>query len=232
MNDLCPACGQPVEVVDFRLDQGHVVVRCRSCGQQRRLALSEASGAEATPAVASAAVEGLPAPASRPTPPPAAGPRAIEADFEVPAAFCPKCVTPRSPAATSCPACGLVFSNAVRDSALQPSSTLADAWRALAAHWNDAAEHTRFLQLADASGELTAACHLYRIRLARAPQDALARNSLEAAVKLASAPVMVAALRTAQTPGANGRAKAVAVAAVMLLAPTLVFALLRLLGRH
>ncbi len=117
------------------------------------------------------------------------------------------------------------------DGTLKPSPPLADAWRTLAARWTDAAEHVRFLRLAAAGGELAAAGHLYRIRLARAPGDAVARQSLEAAVKLASAPVSVAALRqdTAAAPSSR-RAKAVAMAAVLLLAPTLMFVLLRLSG--
>lgn len=220
MNGLCSACRQPVKVVDFRLDEGFVLVRCTACGKQERLSLSQA-----TPAVASAA----PAP---PVPASASGPTSIEADFVVPPGFCPKCVAPRGPGAHSCPACGLVFATAVVDSALKPSAALAQAWRALATRWGEAQEHQRFLRQASASSELTAAGHLYRIRLARAPDDAVARTSLAAAVKLASAPVSVAALRKqpAASPSTR-RAKAVAIAAVMLLAPTLVFALLRLLGR-
>ncbi len=212
-----------MEVVDFRLDEGFVLVRCTACGQQERLSVSQASGAAARPP-----------PPQPPSPSGArpAAPASSAGDFEVPRGFCPKCVSPRAEGATSCPACGLVFATAVVDSALKPSPPLADAWRALAAHWGDAAEHVRFLRQASAGGELAAAGHLYRIRLARAPGDAVARQSLEAAVKLASAPVSVAALRQdAASAPSRRRAKAVAMAAVLLLAPTLMFALLRLLGR-
>jgi len=220
MNGLCPACRQPVEVVDFRLDEGFVRVRCTACGREERLSLGAGTPAS-------------PSPASPPSPagPSPAGPSSIEVAFEVPPGFCPKCVTSRGPGASSCPACGLVFATAVVDSALKPSAPLAEAWKALAAHWGEAAEHLRFLRQASAAGELAAAGHLYRIRLARAPGDAVARDSLEAAVKLASAPVTVAALRQDEAAAPRSRrAKSVAVAAVLLLAPTLVFALLRLLG--
>ncbi len=225
-----------MEVVDFRLDEGLVLVRCPACGHQQRLSVSAATGAGATPGPHPAAVDARESKVPAPLPRQAEGlrPVSVEAVFEPPPGFCPKCVAPRGPLANSCPACGLVFSKAVLDSALQPSQPLAAAWRELAARWAEAPEHQRFLQLAAAGGELTAAGHLYRIRLARAPTDALARSSLEAAVKLASAPVSVAALKAAPSADASShrRAKAVAVAAVLLLAPTLVLAVLRLLGRH
>jgi hypothetical protein len=227
MNGLCSACRQPVEVVDFRLDEGFVLVRCTGCGRQDRLSLSVSTGAGAS---ASVAPPPAPSPAGAPQ---TEGPTSIEAAFEVPPGFCPKCVAPRAAGASSCPACGLVFATAVVDGTLKPSPPLADAWRALAARWTDGPEHVRFLRQAAAGEELAAAGHLYRIRLARAPEDAVARQSLEAAVKLASAPVSVAALRqdTAAAPSSR-RAKAVAMAAVLLLAPTLMFVLLRLLGRR
>ncbi|MGO9064396.1 MAG: hypothetical protein ACLPM8_19180 [Myxococcaceae bacterium] len=221
--------------MDFRLDEGLVLVRCIGCGQEQRLSVS-AAGGEPAPVVPRP-VAARPRGAAGPAPVRllgAPGPASIEAAFEPPQGFCPKCVAPRGPSATSCPACGLVFSNAVLDSTLQPSSGLAAAWRELAARWGEAPEHQRFLQLAASGGELTAAGYLYRIRLAKAPTDALARSSLEAAVKLASAPVSVAALKAAPSAETSSRrrAKAVAMAAVLLLAPTVALAVLRLLGRH
>lgn len=228
MNGLCPVCKQPVEVVDFRLGEGIVVVRCPACGKQQRLSLSEASGdgadvAQPTPAAAAQA----PSPRlARP------GPSAIEPAFEAPAGFCPKCVARRTEAAKSCPSCGLVFGKLLASDSTF-SLGLQTAFRALAAHWDEASAHLRFLHLAQESGELAAAGRLYRIRLAQAPTDAVAQASLEATVKLASAPVSVAAIKSAPVPGVNagGRRKLVLMA-ITFLGPALLFILVRLLGRN
>jgi hypothetical protein len=226
MNGLCPLCKQPVEVADFRLGEGIVVVRCPSCGNEQRLALSEAS--VAVPKAAGPAR----APAT-PLPPSAApAPLAIQPVFEPPAAFCPKCVSPRKPGSPSCPSCGLVFGQAVALD-VKPSAALLSAYAALAARWDDAPAHTRFLHLAAAGGELAAAGRLYRIRLAQAPGDGVARASLEATVKMASAPVSVAAIKSAPVAGATpGRRKKLLLVAVTFLGPSLLFALIRLLGRN
>jgi hypothetical protein len=227
MNGLCPACKQPVEVVDVRLGEGIVVVRCPACATEQRLALSESSGAKAR-------TSGPPlAPAAAPPPPSrSAQPLAIEPAFEPPADFCPKCVSPRKPGSSSCPACGLVFGQAVATD-LRPSAGLLSAFSALAARWDDASAQTRFLHLAAAGGELAAAGRLYRIRLAQVPGDKVARASLEATVKMASAPVSVAALKSAPLAGeVPGRRKKLLLVAVTVLGPSLLFALIRLLGRN
>lgn len=235
MNGLCSACKQPVEVVDFRLGEGIVIVRCTACGKQQQLSLSEASGGAVVPEAAETkapAKVGPPATVRVPPSAPAA-PRAqsIAPSFEVPPGFCPKCVAPRTRQAASCPACGLVFANASA-SALQPSTGLAAAFEKLAANWADAPAHVRFLQQAAAGGELAVAGRLYRIRLAQAPNDALARTSLEATVKMASAPVSIAAIKSAPTPEAvPGRRKKLIMMAITLLGPSLLFALVKLLGK-
>jgi hypothetical protein len=225
MNGLCSACKQPVEVLDFRLGEGIVVVRCTACGKQQQLSISEASGdgERQVPAPASPA-------ASTPSLPKAPSAQAIEPLFEPPAGFCRKCVASRAPGATSCPACGLVFANAPA-SELKPSPGLTAAFQALAARWGEAPEHVRFLHHAAGSGELAMAGRLYRIRLAQAPNDALARSSLEATVKMASAPVSVAAIRSTKTPEAvPGRRKKLIMMAITLLGPGLLFAIIKFFG--
>ncbi len=233
MNGLCSACQQPVEVVDFRLGEGIVIVRCTACGKQQRLSLSEASGAGDVPSPQGpvAATVSPRVTASAPRLQPAASAPRIEPLFAPPEGFCPKCVAPRAATATSCPACGLVFGNASGDE-LQPSKGLAAAFQALAGRWGEAPEHARFLHLAQASGELAAAGRLYRIRLAQAPADAVARASLEATVKMASAPVSVAAIKSAPTPEQLSRRVKWVMVAVTLVGPSLLFALIRFLGRH
>jgi hypothetical protein len=237
MNGLCSACKQPVEVVDFRLGEGIVVVRCTACGKQQRLTISEASGsADVARAPAASAPVASPSPAFQAAVKPSASPSVAQAQlsieplFEPPAGFCSKCVAPRAATAKSCPACGLVFANA-QASQLKPSASLAAAWTALAARWGDAKQHVRFLQLAANSDELAMAGRLYRIRLAQAPLDAVAKSSLEATVKMASAPVSVAAIRKTKTPEAvPGRRKKLIMMAITFLGPSLLFAIIKFFG--
>lgn len=231
MNGLCTACKMPVEVLDFRLGEGIVVVRCTACGKQQRLALSEASATDAAaPAPQPVAPPAVTARPAAPSPAPAPSGQAIEPLFEPPSGFCRKCVAPRVSGAKSCPSCGLVFANAPA-ARLQPSAGLMAAYRALAARWGEAKEHLRFLHFAQASGELAMAGRLYRIRLAQSPTDAVARSSLEATVKMASAPVSVATIRNTKEPEAvPGRRRKIIMVAITLLGPSLLFALFRFFG--
>lgn len=224
MKGRCSACGQPVEVVDFRLEEGLVVVRCAACGKEQRLSLSSAEAPGAQPSRA-------PPPPSEPAATPAV--RSIDPAVDPPPGFCPKCVAPRTPGATSCPACGLAFAN-FQPSDHQPPETVLEAWKALAARWGADDEHTRFLQVAGSADALAAAGRLYRIRLAAAPGDALARAGVEATLKMASAPVAVAGLRRAPEPAPVARRKMkLAVVALVFLGPmVLAYVLLLLLGGH
>jgi hypothetical protein len=236
MNGLCTACKQPVEVLDFRLGEGIVVVRCTACGKQQRLSLSEASGTD----VASPAKEPV-APVAGLARPPVAKPAAaspalapsglaIEPRFEPPEGFCRKCVAPRAAGSKSCPSCGLVFANAP-SFRLEPSVALMAAFRALAARWGEAKEHVRFLHQAQAGGELAMAGRLYRIRLAQAPTDAVARASLEATVKMASAPVNVASIKKTKAQEAvPGRRRKLIMVAITFFGPSLLFALFKFFG--
>jgi hypothetical protein len=236
MNGLCQRCQQPVEVVDFRLAEGLVVVRCTACGTQQRLTLSEAGGtATAPPPPASTGSRAAPSAVATAAPSkvqPPAQHLAIPVVLTPPSGFCPKCVAPRSETAAACPACGLVYARAAAND-VQPSAELVRAFTVLAGHWDDASAHVRFLHQAAESGELAAAGRLYRIRLALAPTDALARSSLDATVKMASAPVSVAAIRSApEVSVLSGSRKKIILVAITFFGPTLAFALYRLWVRN
>ena len=221
MTGSCSACGQRVELVDVRLDQGLVLVRCPACGSEQRLSLAAAP----TAAVQRPGAEASPRTADVP-------PGSIDAAVEPPAGVCPKCISPRPAGAAACSACGLVFAN-FRPADHEPPAAVLGAWRTLAARWGQAAEHTRFLQLAGAADGLAAAGRLYRIRLAQSPGDALAQAGVEATLKMASAPVAVAGMRRPESAPPRRRRWTLAVAAMVLLLPVAAaFVLLRLLGGH
>ncbi|AGC48602.1 hypothetical protein MYSTI_07330 [Myxococcus stipitatus DSM 14675] len=105
--------------------------------------------------------------------------------FTPPAGHCPKCVSVRRPTAVSCSQCGLVYANFVAEDHT-PSAELMDAWRALAARWEEWPEHERFLSTAMGRGELASAGRLYRVRLARVPDDAMAQRAREEVVRRAT----------------------------------------------
>ncbi|WP_342376716.1 hypothetical protein NVS55_35900 [Myxococcus stipitatus] len=105
--------------------------------------------------------------------------------FTPPEGHCPKCVSVRRPTATSCSQCGLVYANFVAEDHT-PSAELMAAWRALAARWEEWPEHERFLTMAMGQGELASAGRLYRVRLARVPDDAMAQRAREEVVRRAT----------------------------------------------
>ncbi|MCP3139599.1 hypothetical protein [Pyxidicoccus xibeiensis] len=105
--------------------------------------------------------------------------------FEPPPGFCPKCVAPRREGTESCAQCGLVYVNFVADEH-QPSEALAGAWRALAEHWDDGEAHDRLMTLAMGRGELAMVGRLYRLRLAWAPEDAMAKRGRDEVVRRAT----------------------------------------------
>ncbi|AKQ63221.1 hypothetical protein A176_000133 [Myxococcus hansupus] len=105
--------------------------------------------------------------------------------FEPPEGVCPKCVAPRREEALACPQCGLVYVNHVPE-AQAPSDVLVDAWRTLAARWEDWDAHDRLMTLAAGRGELAMVGRLYRIRLARAPGDTAAQRGRDEVVRRAT----------------------------------------------
>ncbi|WP_426755318.1 hypothetical protein [Myxococcus sp. Y35] len=105
--------------------------------------------------------------------------------FEPPPGVCPKCVAPRREEALACSQCGLVYVNYVPES--QPlSDVLMDAWRNLAARWDDWDAHDRLMTLAVGRGELAMVGRLYRIRLARVPHDTFAQRGRDEVVRRAT----------------------------------------------
>jgi rubredoxin len=123
-------------------------------------------------------------------------------------------VAARREDAMACAQCGLVYDN-YRADEQRPSQAVAEGWRELAARWEDPAAHERMVTLGLSHGELAAVGRLYRIRLARAPEDALARRGRDEVVSRAAMVVPLASERSG--PASSLKRLKVVAAAVMFL---------------
>jgi hypothetical protein len=150
---------------------------------------------------------------STPVIPPSQAGVARGSTIQIPPGHCPKCITPRTPQALICNACGLVFAN-FRAEEHQPSAALESAWRALEECWAKPDEHDKFLKMAFNMGELAKAGRLYRIRLASTPDDPQTKTALESMVKMAST-AAAAAAKTDPAELQRNRRKVLAVSAVL-----------------
>ncbi|MET0401703.1 MAG: hypothetical protein ABW123_04830 [Cystobacter sp.] len=112
--------------------------------------------------------------------------------FMPPAEFCPKCVGPRKEGSVVCPFCGLDFSRFRQDD-FRPSPNVASAWLGVQELWDSKSAHDKVLALASERGELPALGRLYRVRLARQPEDAMALRGREEVLRLAAAGSMMLA---------------------------------------
>jgi len=206
MKLVCPACERLVELEQFRLDGGSLVVTCGRCGVESRVDPKQPPRAEPAPPPPAGEV-----PPARPSPPPPrlvpfTGPnvvtlrtasvtaveKAAEAadsnPFTAPEGCCPRCLAKRSPQAANCPSCGVVFAQ-LAPATLEPPLWLADAWRALLKTWGDDVQHELLRYRAFELEELAALGRLYRIRLAWAPEDPWAQKGRDEVLRLATAPV-------------------------------------------
>ncbi|MFL5357053.1 hypothetical protein [Archangium sp.] len=109
-----------------------------------------------------------------------------EDPFMPPPGYCPKCIGPRKDGAVVCPFCGLDYAR-FRIEEHRPSPTVASTWLGVVELWESKGAHEKVLALASERGELAGLGRLYRIRLARNPEDAMAKRGREEVLRLASA---------------------------------------------
>jgi len=109
-----------------------------------------------------------------------------EDPFSPPSGFCPKCIAVRKEKQSTCPQCGLDYAR-FRPEEHRPSAPVAATWEALQGQWEHRGAHDKALTLAAERGELASLGRLYRIRLARSPEDTMAQRGREEVVRLASA---------------------------------------------
>ncbi|ATB43822.1 hypothetical protein CYFUS_009302 [Cystobacter fuscus] len=119
-------------------------------------------------------------------PPVGSGSSAPEDAFMPPAGFCPKCIGTRKEGSVVCPFCGLDFARYRQDD-FRPSPVVSSTWLGVLELWDSKSAHDKVLALASERGELPALGRLYRIRLARQPEDAMALRGREEVLRLASA---------------------------------------------
>ncbi len=123
---------------------------------------------------------------AEPTPP--AAPREKDTDdpFLPPPGYCPKCIGGRKEGAVVCPFCGLEYAR-FRPEEFHGSPALHSTWLGVLELWESKGAHDKVLALASERGELAILGRLYRIRLARYPEDVQAKRGREEVLRLASA---------------------------------------------
>jgi hypothetical protein len=212
MKVVCPSCERLIDVTAVRVVGADVFLGCAKCGVESSLPVT----ADALPTFeAPKAAPPLPM-SSRKTP----GPRALvlassaeasnvvmlrapttaavdsarafadQDPFEVPEGLCPKCVSPRAPAALACPTCGLIFSR-FRPASTEPPADLAAMWRELLREWGDDDRHAAIRRLAHDRAQLPELARLYRIRLAAMPDDPIAQRGRDEVLTAATAVMML-----------------------------------------
>jgi hypothetical protein len=136
-----------------------------------------------------------------------------EDPFMPPPGYCPKCIGPRKEGPVVCPYCGLEYAR-FRPEEFRLSPVLSSTWLGVVEQWESKGAHDKVLALASEKGELAALGRLYRIRLARVPDDAQAKRGREEVVRLASAG---SGLMHSAPPDKRVKTKSVALGFVFLL---------------
>lgn len=162
MKLICEGCEQELPVSAFRFEGGRLACICPACGRSHQLGPT----ADAAPPL------GDTTPALAPDADPLAAPEEV----------CPKCISPRAPAAESCGKCGLRFATA-HPEYYAPSPTLETAFRSALQSWQAPATHSTLFKAALVKGELAALARLYRIRVCRDPSDLAASDALSRIVE-------------------------------------------------
>lgn len=217
---VCSQCERLVPVEDFRLDGPTLVVRCPKCGAETR---SE----PAAPSLTVPAPDAVPAPRPSPSAPRpvltrptgahsnevalrspqadavSSAAKSVATAFDVPAGLCVKCLTPVVAGKTECPSCGNPYGTLPE--LPEVPEWLRTAWVELLSQWDDTARHDKLRKQAVEQQELASIGRLYRLRLARNPNDPIATLGRDEVLRLALFPSLN--LSTAQKPAREGDAK-------------------------
>ncbi|MBN9682200.1 MULTISPECIES: hypothetical protein [unclassified Corallococcus] len=246
MKYQCESCDRLVKVETYVLEDHALAVGCPACGAWTRAAPSISKPASPRPppegdgleevAVAAPYAGPLPPPPSRPSvtalrvvrpDAPAAAPLTLDEDpFQAPPGRCPKCVAPMREDDGACSACGLVYANFIPEEH-QPSEVLAREWRELMAAWHDPDAHDRVLTQAMLRGEMAMVGRLYRMRLARAPNDAQALRGRDEVVRRVT--TATALTSDGPSPELGRRVKSVVMGTVLVVSLVLLLVLFHMM---
>ncbi|MGE6760072.1 hypothetical protein ACQKGO_18810 [Corallococcus interemptor] len=229
MKYQCESCDRLVKVETYSLEGGVLAVVCPACAAVTRAAppVSAAVAVPSAEPVVPPARPSLTALRVIRTDAPAVAPSALDGDpFQSPPGHCPKCVAPMREDATSCAACGLVFANFIPDEH-QPSGVLAREWHALLEAWHDWDAHDRLLSQAMGRGELAMVGRLYRMRLARAPNDAQALRGRDEVVRRVTTAVPLTS--DGPSPAMGRKVKSMVMGAVLVVCLALMLVLFQVM---
>jgi hypothetical protein len=218
---LCSACERLTPVVGFRVEGAALLLRCGCCQSESQINVSAVEDpflrfAPAPPRITPIHFAAQVAPVEEARPiftglrsvPPPSDEGAPEAEagceldydpFTAPEGNCPKCIAVRTAEASTCVVCGLFFRKFHAEEHA-PSEILAGMWRRLVTEWNDRELHDRVIKFAHGGGELASVGRLYRIRLARRPDDALALAGRADVLRRASAIEQAIVEKQAESP--------------------------------
>ncbi len=211
MKYVCDRCERLVVLGQFQAVDGVLELTCSACGAKsfsgtRTSTAVEPSFPAPSPSTSSPRLVSAPGASNvvslRPlqTEFVADAAAAANADpFTAPTGFCPRCVTPRAESAAACPACGLLFANAVN--LTPPPAWLPEAWKQLLRSWGDERAHTLIRTRALETSGLADVGRLYRVRLAARPDDPIAAHGRDEVLRLALLPAPnTAAVSPEDTP--------------------------------
>ena len=201
MKFLCPQCERLVELRDFKLDSGALVIACPACHASSRVAAAGPASV-ATPLVPLVPVTSTgERPALQLTSFPGAsnvvalrtpGVEAIQSaaeaartePFAIPEGRCPKCISPRTGDAPTCAYCGLTFAR-FEAVAVEPPQWLKLEWVKLLSEWDDEELHVALRQRALQEQELASLGRLYRLRLSAHAEDPISLRGRDEVLRLA-----------------------------------------------
>jgi hypothetical protein len=243
---LCPHCERLISLEVFRTEGAALIITCSKCGVESRV--EPAQAAQSTEVAQVAQVASAPrAPSFAPRVSLAstegasnvvvlrtAGHEAVqkaakaadEAPFQLPEGVCPKCIAPKSPAA-SCPHCGILFESFDEATILLPK-WLREAWVEQLRDWGNEAKHVQLRRKAQQLDALAMLGRLYRLRQAMVPEDPIAAEGRADVLKLAAGSI---SFRPPQDDELERRKKTVLIAILAVLAFLGLLAVLAMLAR-
>ncbi|RKH08013.1 hypothetical protein D7X74_32520, partial [Corallococcus sp. CA047B] len=254
MKYQCEGCERLVPLESFQVEDGQLSVTCRACGAKSLAETPSPAPSSSQDAPRSddgvrggsegvAVAVPMVAPFASAPPVPARASvtalRVVRSDapsvmpaipdgdpFQAPPGHCPKCVAPMREDTEACAQCGLVYANFLPEEH-QPSELLASEWHVLLGEWQDWDTHDRLLTMAMGRGELAMVGRLYRLRLARTPDDAQALRGRDEVVRRVTSAVPLAS--DGPSPEFGRKVKNTVMGAVLVVALVLVLVLFQML---